>query len=243
MKTVLITGANKGIGFETARQMAALGYFVFLGSRDKEKGEKAVATLHAMGFSAIAFLQIDISDSTSIKEAKATIEKQTGILDVLINNAGILGDLPQEPSITSLENFRKVFQTNVFGTIEVTQQFLPLLKRSGSPRIVNVSSEVGSLTENSNPDWFKYESVKPFFAVYGASKSSLNAYTIALAYELRNTRFKVNSVTPGHTATEFNNYKGTKTVTEGAKPIVKYATLSDEGATGKFFGEEGEVRW
>lgn len=243
MKTILITGANRGIGFETAKQMAELGYFVYLGSRDKEKGEKAVATLNSMGLSNIALLQIDISDSNSIKEARAELEQTTESLDVLINNAGILGDMPQEPSVTSIENYKKVFQTNVFGTIEVTQQFLPLLGKSESPRIVNVSSEVGSLTENSNPNWLKYDSVKPFFAGYGASKSAVNAYTIALAYELRNTKFKVNSVTPGHTATDFNNYKGTKTVEEGAKPIVKYATISGEGASGKFYNDEGEVRW
>ena len=243
MKTALITGANKGIGFETAKQMAKLGYFVYLGSRDKEKGEKAVATLNSMGLSNIALLQIDISNSNSIKEARAELEQTTESLDVLINNAGILGDMPQEPSVTSIENYRKVFQTNVFGTIEVTQQFLSLLSKSEAPRIVNVSSEVGSLTENSNPSWLKYDSVKPFFAVYGASKSAVNAYTIALAYELRNTKFKVNSVTPGHTATDFNNYKGIKTVEEGARPIVKYATISGEGASGKFYNDEGEVRW
>lgn len=243
MKTVLITGANKGIGFETAKQMAALGYFVYLGSRDKEKGENAVVALKSMGLSNIALLQINISDSDSIKEARAKLEQNTESLDVLINNAGILGDMPQEPSVTSIENYKKVFQTNVFGTIEVAQQFLSLLGKSESPRIVNVSSEVGSLTENSNPNWLKYDSVKPFFAVYGASKSAVNAYTIALAYELRNTKFKVNSVTPGHTATDFNNYKGIKTVEEGARPIVKYATISDEGASGKFYNNEGEVRW
>lgn len=243
MKTVLITGANKGLGFETAKQLAALGYFVYLGSRDKEKGEEAVKTLNHMGFSNVEHLQIDISDSDSIKKARAAMEQKTGSLDVLINNAGILGDMPQEPSTASIENYKKVFQTNVFGTIETTQQFLPLLKKSTSPRIVNVSSEVGSLAGNSDPNWPKYDSVKPFFAVYGASKSTVNAFTIALAYELRGTKFKINSVNPGHTATEFNNYKGVKTVEEGAKPIVRYATLSDEGASGKFFNEEGEVRW
>lgn len=243
MKKVLITGANKGIGFETAKQLAALGYFIFIGSRDIEKGEKALQSLHDLGYSNSTFLQIDISDSQSIIAAKKEVEKTTDTLDVLVNNAGILGDMPQEPSGTSLENYQKVFQTNVFGTIEVTKQFLPMLKKSTSPRIVNVSSEVGSLTENSNPNWSKYDSVKPFFAVYGASKSSVNAFTIALAYELRDTNFKVNSVTPGHTATEFNNYKGFKTVDEGAQPIVKCATLSDDGATGKFFSDEGEVRW
>ncbi len=243
MKTVLITGANKGIGFETAKQMAALGYFVYLGSRDKQKGETAVAILNEMGFTNVAPLRIDISDSASIKKARAEMEKKIESLDVLINNAGILGNMPQEPSITSIENYKTVFQTNVFGTIEVTQQFLELLEKSESPRIVNVSSEVGSLTENSDPTWSKYDSVKPFFAVYGVSKSAVNAYTIALAYQLRNTNFKVNSVTPGHTATDFNNYKGIKTVEEGAKPIVKCATLSNEGATGKFYSEEGEVRW
>lgn len=243
MKTVLITGANKGIGFETAKQMATLGYFVYLGSREKEKGENAVMTLKGMGLSNIESLQIDISDTVSIQKARAEMEEKVEALDVLINNAGILGDMPQDPSSASIENYKKVFQTNVFGTIEVTQQFLALLKKSESPRIVNVSSEVGSLMENSDPNWIKYDSVKPFFTIYGASKSAVNAYTIALAYELRNTSFKVNSVTPGHTATDFNNYKGFKTVEEGAQPIVLCATLPDKGATGKFYSAEGEVKW
>lgn len=243
MKTVLITGANKGIGFETAKQMATLGYFVYLGSREKEKGENAVMTLKGMGLSNIESLQIDISDTVSIQKARAEMEEKVEALDVLINNAGILGDMPQDPSSVSIENYKKVFQTNVFGTIEVTQQFLALLKKSEFPRIVNVSSEVGSLAENSNPNWLKYDSVKPFFTIYGASKSAVNAYTIALAYELRNTNFKVNSVTPGHTATDFNNYKGSKTVEEGAQPIVLCATLSDKEATGKFYSAEGEVKW
>ncbi|MDR3025019.1 SDR family oxidoreductase [Chryseobacterium sp.] len=243
MKSVLITGANRGIGFETAKQMAALGYFVYLGSRDKEKGENAVQHLNEMGYSNTAFLQLDISDSASIEGARIELEGKIGALDVLINNAGILGDMPQDPSTTSIENYRKVFQTNVFGTIEVTQQFLGLLKKSDAPIIVYVSSEVGSLSDNADPNWFKYDAVKPFFAVYGASKSTINAFTIALAYELRNTKFKINSVTPGHTATEFNNYKGTKTVEEGAKPIVRFATLPDDGVSGKFYGEEGEINW
>lgn len=243
MKTAFLTGANKGIGFEVAKQLAALGYFVYLGSRDPENGTKAVKALNDLGFSQVTLLQIDISDSDSIQAARAAMEQTTDTLDVLINNAGILGDLPQEPSAASLENYQKVFQTNVFGTIAVTQQFLALLKKSAAPRVVNVSSEVGSLTGNSDPAWLKYDSVKPFFAVYGASKAAVNAYTIALAYELRDTKFKVNSVTPGHTATEFNNYKGTKTVEEGAMPIVFCATLPDDGVTGKFLSAEGAVSW
>lgn len=243
MKTVFITGANRGIGFETAKQMAELGYFVYLGSRVKAEGEKAVMQLHELGLSNTATIQIDIANSLSIQNARAELEVQLNALDVLINNAGILGDMPQQPSAVSLEEYKKVFQTNVFGTIGVTQQLLPLLKRSAEPRIVNVSSEVGSLTENSNPNWSKYDSVKPFFAVYGASKSALNAYTIALAYELRDTNFCVNSVTPGHTATAFNQYKGIKTVEQGAKPIVRCATISGDRVTGKFFGEEGEIKW
>lgn len=243
MKTVLITGANKGIGFETAKQMAALGYFVYLGSRNEENGKVAVQSLHDLGLKNIALVPIDISNPESVKKARCQVEKETDSLDVLINNAGILGDMPQEPSTTSLANYEKVFRTNVFGTINVTQEFLPLMKKSKAPRIVNISSDVGSLEENSNPDWVKYDSVKPFFAVYGASKSAVNAFTIALSYELRNTNFKVNSVTPGHTATEFNNFKGTKTVEEGAQPIVKCATFSDDAPTGKFISAEGELKW
>ncbi|MFI2744298.1 SDR family oxidoreductase [Zhouia sp. PK063] len=242
MKTALITGANRGIGFETAKQLITLGYFVYLGSRDLNRGEQAVQQLKALGLNTVEVLEIDIAKSESITNAKTQLSSKIKVLDVLINNAGILGEMPQQVSATSLENYHTVFQTNVFGTIEITQQFLSLLKKSEAPRIVNVSSEVGSITGNSDPTWEKYESVKAY-PVYSASKTALNAFTVALAYEFRNTNFKINSVTPGYTATEFNDYKGFKTVEEGAKPIVNFATLTQDGVTGKFYSLEGEVRW
>lgn len=242
MKAVLITGANRGIGFETAKQMAAAGYYIYLGSRNISKGEEAVQTLHEAGLTQTESLQLDVSDPNSVQQAKEVLASKTEALDVLINNAGILGDMLQLPSKVPILNIKHVFNTNVHGVIRTIQAFLPLLRKSDAPRIVNVSSELGSLTQQSDPSWEKYDRVKQF-AVYNISKSALNAYTVALAYELRDTSFKINSVTPGHTATDFNNYNGVKTVEEGARPIVKFATLSDKGATGGFFKDEGEVPW
>lgn len=242
MKKVLITGANRGIGFETAKQMAEEGYFVFLGSRNKSKGEEAVQTLHEAGLSQTESLQLDVSDPDSVQQAKEVLASKIKALDVLINNAGILGNMPQIPSEVSIKDVKKVFDINVHGVIRTTQTFLPLLRKSDTPRIVNVSSGLGSLTQQSDPSWEKYDRVKQF-AVYNISKSALNAYTVALAYELRDTPFKVNSVTPGHTATDFNNYNGSKTVEEGAQPIVKYAILPADGPTGGFYRSEGKVPW
>lgn len=242
MKTVLITGANRSIGFETAKQMAEAGYFVYVGSRNKSKGDDAVKKLHEAGFTQTESLGIDVSDPESVQQSAKVLASKIESLDVLINNAGILGDLPQIPSEISIENIKHVFDTNVHGVIRTTQAFLPLLKKSEAPRIVNVSSELGSLTLQSDSSWEKYDRVKQF-AVYNISKSALNAYTVALAYELRDTPFKINSVTPGHTATDFNNYNGSKTVEEGARPIVKFATLPAEGQTGGFFKDESEVAW
>jgi NAD(P)-dependent dehydrogenase (short-subunit alcohol dehydrogenase family) len=240
IKTVLITGANKGIGFETAKQLAQLGYFVYLGSRDKTKGTEAINKLKDLRISNVEMIEIDVTNSNSIKQAKLVLETKIGVLDVLINNSAITGEQPQNSSTFNIENLRKVFDTNYFGVIETTQQFIPLLMKSNLPIIVNVSSEVGSLTMHTSPDrnpnW-------DFYNAYGSSKTALNSFTVMLANEFRNTNFKVNSVTPGYTATSLNGYKGIKTVEQGAKPIVKLATLNNEGPTGKFFRDEGEVPW
>lgn len=239
-KTVLITGANKSIGFETARQLLALGYFVYIGSRDKARGDAAVKQLNDEGYTDAEVLIIDVVDAESINAAAATLEAKIPHLDVLINNAGIPGVYPQEASKVTQENIRTVFDTNFFGVIATTQAFLPLLQKSAEPRIVNVSSDLGSLGNHSNPDWRHYD-VK--VTAYCSSKTALNAYTVMLAYELRDTAFKVNSVNPGYTATDFNNHTGYKTVEEGAEPITKYATIGADGPTGKFFSAEGESPW
>jgi NAD(P)-dependent dehydrogenase (short-subunit alcohol dehydrogenase family) len=240
MKTVLITGANKGIGFETAKQLAESGYFVYLGSRDKAKGAAAVNKLKEAGISNVENIEIDITNINSIKRAKQELESKIEALDVLINNAATTGEQPQNISTCDIELYRKVFDTNYFGTIQTTQQFIPLMQKSKLPIVINIASEVGSLTmhtsEGRNPNWDLYNA-------YGSSKTAVNSFTVMLANEFRNTNFKVNSVTPGYTATDLNDHKGTKTAEQGAKPILKLYTMNDDGPTGKFFGEEGEIPW
>ena len=240
MKTALITGANKGIGFETAKQLAQLGYFVYLGSRDKTKGLEAINKLKDIGISTVELIEMDVTDIHSIKRAKQELETKIKVLDVLVNNAGISGERPQNASGIELENLRKVFETNYFGVIQTTQQFIDLLKKSDEPRIVNVSSELGSLINHSNPDWAFYDYK---LTAYCSSKTALNAFTVMLAYEFKDTNFKINSVSPGYTATDLNQYIGTQSVEQGASVIVKYATLDKNGETGKFYNEEGETAW
>lgn len=205
MKTVLITGANKSIGFEAARQLLQQGYYVYLGCRDLQKGELAVSQLRAEGLTEVELIEIDVDKIDSIKAAREVLGQKTKVLDVLINNAGILGSMQQTPLETDISMFKQVFETNFFGVIEVTQAFIDLLKAAPEPRIVNVTSGLGSLTLHSDPNW-KYYQVKA--ACYVSSKASLNAYTIVLAYDLRDTAFKVNAVDPGYTATDFNNHSG-----------------------------------
>ncbi|HLY71417.1 MAG TPA: SDR family NAD(P)-dependent oxidoreductase [Puia sp.] len=239
MKNVMITGANKGIGLETAKQLAQLGYYVFLGIRDEQRGNDTINKLKAEGITNIEFVKIDVTDIMSVKQAKTMIEAKIEALDVLINNAAITGEQPQNISTTDVELYKKVFDTNYFGAIRTTQQFLSLLQKSMLPRIINISSEVGSLTMHSspgrNPNWNLYNA-------YGSSKTALNSFTVMLANELRNTKFRVNSVTPGYTATDLNQYQGFKTVEEGARPIVKLVTEANV-ETGKFFKDGGEVAW
>ena len=240
MKTVLITGANKGIGFETARQLAQSNYFVYLGSRDKEKGLQAVKKLNDLGITNVATIEIDIVDIKSVRQARQELEAKIDSLDILINNAGTGGEMPQDFSNCDLENLRRIFDTNFFGAIQTTQQFLPLLRKSEQSSIINISSEVGSLTalstqgSNSNRDKFH---------AYGSSKTALNAFTVMLANELRDSCISVNSVTPGHTATDLNQFQGTRTVEQGATPIVKLATEFRPGITAKFFKDGGEALW
>lgn len=245
MKKVLITGANKSIGFETARQLLQKGYYVYLGSRNSERGREAVDKLKAEGLNEAEAIQIDVSDQGSVKAARAEIGKKTNVLDVLINNAGINGGLPQTATGTDIAVFKEVFDTNVFGVVRVTRAFMDLLQKSPRPRIVNVSSGGCSLTLNSDPAWEYYHHKG---AVYPPSKAALNMYTIVLAYELRDTPFKVNAVDPGFTATDFNNHRGTGTVEEAGARLVKYAVIDDDGPTGKFISEEynpetGEIPW
>ena len=245
MKKALITGANKSIGFETARQLLQKGYYVYIGSRSLENGQKAVEKLKAEGLGNVEAIQIDVTDSASVTAARAEIGKKTDVLDVLINNAGITGGMPQSALEATIDQFKKAFDTNVFGVVRVTQAFADLLRKSAEPRIVNVSSSQGSLTLASDPS-SKYYNHKG--AVYQPTKSALNMYSIVLAYELRNTSIKVNMVDPGFIKTDFNNHRGTGTVEEAAARVIKYALIDSNGPTGKFFSEEynpvtGEIPW
>lgn len=235
MKTAFITGANKSIGFETAKQLIQQGYHVYLGARDQIKGEQAVQQLHAAGLTSVEAITIDVNDGNSIKAARTALGLQTATLDVLVNNAGISGGMPQTALTTDTDTFRQVFETNYFGVISVTLEFMDLLQQAPQPRIVNVTSGLGSLTLHSDPTW-KYYPYKA--AAYMASKAALNAYTIALAYDLRDTNFKINAVDPGYTATDFNHHTGPGTVADAAARVVKAAILSEDGPTGQFFSDD-----
>lgn len=235
MKKAFITGANKGIGFETARQLLQHGFYVYIGSRSLENGLRAVEKLKTEGLQNVEAIQLDVTDAASVKAARAEIGGKSGALDVLINNAGINGGFPQAALEASVEAFQKVLDTNLLGVIRVTQAFIDLLRKSSQPRIVNVSSSGCSLTLHCDPTW-KYYSHKA--ALYPASKAALNMYTINLAYELRDTPFKVNAVCPGFVATDFNGHRGTGTVQEGGARIAKYAMIDNDGPTGKFISEE-----
>jgi NAD(P)-dependent dehydrogenase (short-subunit alcohol dehydrogenase family) len=235
MKTALITGANKSIGFEVARQLLQQGYYVYLGSRNAQNGQQAADQLKAEGLTQVEPLVIDVTDSASIAAARAALGQKTPVLDVLINNAGILGGMVQPALTSSIEMIKEVFNTNLFGVIEVTQAFIDLLRQSPAPRIVNVTSGLGSLTLHTDPSW-KYYPVKG--AAYMPSKTALNAYTIMLAYELRDTPFKVNAVDPGYTATDFNHHSGPGTVQDAAARVVKAVVLGPDGPTSQFFSDD-----
>lgn len=253
MKKAFITGANKSIGLETARQLLQKGFYVYLGSRSLENGQKATEQLKLEGLTNVEVVQIDVTDENSVKNARTAIGNKIDVLDVLINNSGISGVradengnyIPQTAADTSIDVFKEVYEINVYGVIRVTQAFLDLLKKSDEPRIVMVSSSQGSITLHSDPT-YKYYNHKG--AVYLSSKSALNMYTVNLAYEFRDTNFKINAVSPGFTKTDFNNNRGTGTVEDAGKRIVKYALIGNDGVTGKFFCEEnnpetGEIPW
>lgn len=246
MKKALITGANKGIGFETAKQLLQKGFYVYIGSRDVENGVKAVEKLKSEGLPHAEAVQLDVTDEESVKMAREEIGKKTDVLDVLINNAGINGGQPPYNALEATsEQFMTAFNTNVFGVARVTKAFIDLLRKSYEPRIVNVSTSVGSLSLQSDPNWQAYNYAK--YAVYGASKAALNMYTVHLAYELRDTPFKVNAVCPGYTSTDFTFNNGGR-VDTAASRIVKYTLIDQNGPTGKFFSEEtnpetGKIPW
>ncbi|MCB8879941.1 SDR family oxidoreductase [Acidisoma cellulosilytica] len=244
----LVTGANQGIGFQIAKDMIAQGFTVLVGSRNHDRGETATREI---GPDAHA-IQLDVTDAASITAAAERITQEFGRLDVLINNAAISnttlrpGMTVEEysksvrPSNVKLDEIRAVFETNVFGVIAVTQALLPLLRAAPSARIVNVSSGAGSLTRNSD----KSNPHRAIFGpVYSASKTALNAMTLAMAIELEDTNIKVNAACPGYTKTNLNNYSGTQTLAEGAAEPVRLALIGADGPHGSFSNAAGPMPW
>jgi len=230
----LVTGANKGIGLEIARGLSERSYTVFLGARDRSRGEAAAQELAAGGRD-IRVLELDITDAASIDRAAAEIAGQTDHLDVLVNNAGITAEGTATPETVPLDVVRKVYETNVFGAVAVTQACLPLLRRSPMGRIVNMSSSLGSLTRQNE---------SPFVLLaYGSSKTALDGVTVQFANHLRDTSIKVNAACPGYVATDLNGHRGTRTPADGAAIAVRLATLPPDGPTGGFFDDAGAVPW
>jgi NAD(P)-dependent dehydrogenase (short-subunit alcohol dehydrogenase family) len=231
-KIALITGANKGIGLETARQLGKLGITVLVGARDQAKGEAAVVELKKDGVEARA-VKLDVDNPSDYEAVKKLIEKDYGRLDILINNAGIMldGRKGNETSTTSQDILRKTFDTNFFAVVGVTQALLPLLKKSVGGRIVNLSSILGSNTLHATPGSFIYDA-KTF--AYDASKAALNSFTIHLAHELKDTKIKVNSAHPGWVKTDMGGEGAQLDVETGAKTSVELATLQDSGPNGAY---------
>ncbi|MFF5003387.1 SDR family NAD(P)-dependent oxidoreductase [Streptomyces phaeochromogenes] len=228
MTVTLITGANKGIGFETARQLLELGHVVYIGARDIERGKKAAAALGAQ------FVQLDVTDDASVSSALATIDSAEGRLDVLVNNAGILGS-----EVINGPEAVRVFDTNAVGVVRVTEAALPLLRKSSNPTVVNVSSSLGSFWAVNNPD-------RPEFnvplALYSASKSAATMLTVQYAKSQPGIKF--NALEPGTTATDMTAALGIgRPVEESARTVVRLATLDADGPTGTLQDENGELRW
>ncbi|MFJ3025997.1 SDR family oxidoreductase [Streptomyces tendae] len=238
-KTIaLVTGANKGIGYEIAAGLGRRGWSVGIGARDELRREEAVATLRASGADAFG-VPLDVTDDASVTAAAQLIEKRAGRLDALVNNAGIAGGRPEEPTTIGLETVRRLVETNVLGVIRVTNAMLPLLCRSAHPRIVNQSSHVGSLTLQTTPD----VDLGGISGAYAPTKTYLNAVTIQYAKELYGTRILINNACPGYVATDLNGFSGTQTPEQGAAIAIRLATLPDDGPTGQLFDDDGVVPW
>jgi NAD(P)-dependent dehydrogenase (short-subunit alcohol dehydrogenase family) len=234
----LVTGANKGIGFEIAAGLGRLGWRVGVGAREAQRREEAVDKLRAEGVDAFG-VALDVTSDDSVAAAARTLAETQGRLDVLVNNAAITGGVPQNPTDVDPAVVLKVVDTNVGGVIRVTNAMLPLLRRSTSPRIVNMSSSVGSLTLQTTPGAF----VGPISAAYAPSKTLLNAVTVQYAKELVDTNILINAGCPGYCATDLNGFRGTRTPEQGAQIAIQLATLPDDGPTGRFFDDAGPVAW
>lgn len=234
-KIALVTGANKGIGKEIARQLGRLEMTVLVAARDEERGRAAVRDLAEEGIDARPVV-LDVTDPESVAAAAKLIERDHGRLDVLVNNAGILADRDG----ISPEIFRRTFETNVVGVHNVTTALLPLLRKASDARVVNLSSELGSLGLLADPT--SREATAPFFA-YNSSKAALNVLTVLFANEVRADGIKVNAVSPGFTATDMNDHQGVLTPAQGASVAVRLATIPADGPTGAFYGQDGALPW
>jgi len=238
-KTALVTGSNKGIGFAIVRGLARTGMSVWMGARDRSRGEEAVAILRQEGLD-VRLLELDVADEASVQNAAAVLAHELGSLDVLVNNAGILSDTITPPSQVSIKDMKAVYEVNLFGPVRVTQAFLSLLKASGEARIVMMSSGVGSLTLITDPTSI-YSSVN--LLDYTSSKVALNAVTVSFAKELEPFGIKVHAVEPGHVRTDLNANTGFLTPDEGAATAIKMALTGPDGPTGGFFGSHGRQPW
>jgi NAD(P)-dependent dehydrogenase (short-subunit alcohol dehydrogenase family) len=238
-RIALVTGANKGIGLEIARQLAQAGVSVIIGARDAERGNAAVLNLSSQGLDATS-VQLDLLDEASIDAAAATISDLYGRLDILINNAGIVDWTDGAPSRASRQAVRRTVETNFFGTLAVTQAMLPLLWKSTAARIVNLSSTLGSLASNGDPSSPYYSSQ---LIGYNASKAALNMLTVQLSEELRDTPHVVNSISPGYAKTDLTGNKGFITAEQAAKTPVQFALLEDDAVSGRFVDADGEIAW
>ncbi|MFY0665986.1 MAG: SDR family oxidoreductase [Natronospirillum sp.] len=236
-KVFLVTGGNKGIGKAITAQLALAGHTVYLGARKVDEGRKAADELNAIGD--VRFVQIDLTDPDSQAAAVKQIQAQSGYLDGLINNAGIIADYGTASGVL-LEDLRKTFETNYFGTIMVTQHMLPLLRAGSHKVIVNVSTGLGSITQHGDPSW-PFHGVTP--AAYNSSKAALNMFTVLLAKELRSEGFRVNAVSPGWIATDLGGESAPGTPEEGAEIAVKCALEGPDGATGLFLTTGGVIPW
>ncbi|MBC9116201.1 SDR family oxidoreductase [Stenotrophomonas maltophilia] len=230
-KIALVTGATRGIGLETVRLLAQAGVHTLLAGRKRETAVELALKLQAEGLPVEA-LQLDVTDAASIAEAVEQVRQRHGRLDILVNNAGIMIENPaQAPSEQSLETWKRTFDTNVYALVAVTQAFLPLVKQAKSGRIVNVSSMLGSQTLHADPSSGIYDFKIP---AYNASKAAVNSWTLSLAYELRNTPIKVNTVHPGYVKTDMNGGNGEIEISEGARSSVEMALIGESGASGSF---------
>nr|WP_211659156.1 SDR family oxidoreductase [Phytoactinopolyspora halophila] len=234
-KTALVTGANKGIGFAIAQGLGAAGFRVAVGARDDARRDAAVQHLQDAGVDAFG-VALDVTFEESAAAAARSIETEAGRLDVLVNNAGISGPTDngaQDPTTLDLEVVRTVVETNVLGVVRVTNAMLPLLQRAESPRIVNMSSDMGSLTLRTGP----------ILAAYAPSKTMLNAITVQYARRFVETKIIVNAACPGYVATDFTGHNAPRTPEQGAAIAVRLATLPDDGPRGSFFNDDGTVPW